>query len=115
MDAIEYLKAKARMCVSVKGCRNCPLDKINKTYDINCFDRGFEEEAAAIVEKWAELHPVKTRQSEFLKLYPNVAIKDGAIKLCPFNLNVHFNCRANSEQISCNTCRKEYWLKEVEE
>ena len=115
MDAIEYLKAKERRCVSGQECRNCPLDKINKTYDINCFDRGFEEEAAAIVEKWAELHPAKTRQSVFLKLYPNAAINDGAIKLCPLDLNVNFNCRATSEQISCNTCRKEYWVKEVEE
>lgn len=115
MDAIEYLKAKARMCVSVKECRNCPLDKINKTYDINCFDRGFEEEATAIVEKWAELHSAKTRQSVFLKLYPNAKMQDGAIKLCPLDLNVNFNCKATGEQISCNTCRKKYWLKEVEE
>lgn len=48
------------------------LDKINNTDNINCFDRHYEEEAVAIVEKWSAEHPKKTRQSEFLKIFPTV-------------------------------------------
>ena len=120
MTAVEFLKAKNRICRFYDECeRDCFMCPIGNE-DGGCqagseYNRKVaEEELVAIVQKWAELHPVNTRQSEFLKLYPNVAINDGAIKLCPLDLNVNFNCRANSERISCNTCRKEYWLQEVE-
>lgn len=39
MDAVEYLKVKARMCDSLKKCGDCPLNKINNTDNVNCFDR----------------------------------------------------------------------------
>jgi hypothetical protein len=117
MTAVEYFRTKKRMS---DGCANscivCPLGSENNGFAISCdaMEMIYPKEAAFIVQKWAELHPVNTRQSEFLKIYPNAAINDGAIKLCPLDLNVNFNCRANSERISCNTCRKDYWLQEVE-
>ena len=113
MTAVEYLKAKKRMCVSMKGCDYCQLRINDVSNSVDCFERGFEEEAVSIVQKWAEEHPINTRQSEFLKIYPNAKMQDGAIRMCPLDLDVNFNCRATSERISCNTCRKEYWLKEV--
>lgn len=114
MDAVEYLKVKTRMCDSLKECGDCPLDKINNTDNINCFDRHYEEEAVAIVEKWAAEHPIKTRQSEFLKMFPD-AQQDGcgviAINPCKLNICYKPNCTNNDD---CGECRKEYWLAEVE-
>ena len=122
MTAVEYLKTKAKMTKATPnnacriGCNQCRLYQGNRSHkELTCdsFEVLYPEEAVAIVQKWADEHPIKTRQSEFLKLYPNAAMNDGAIKICPLDLNVNFNCRATSERISCNTCRKDYWLKEV--
>lgn len=117
MTAVEYFRTKNRMTngCGVGECKICPLCCKSEELHIGCDELEFifPEKAVDIVQKWAEQHPAKTRQSEFLKIYPNAAMNDGAIKICPLDLNVNFNCRATSERISCNTCRKDYWLKEV--
>lgn len=60
--------------------------------------------------------PKKTRQDEFLEHYPNAKKCYGAIDICPKDLDMHFNCRAQ-ESLSggCTTCCQDYWLQEVEE
>lgn len=114
MDAVEYLKVKARMCDSLKECGDCPLNKINNTDNINCFDRHYEEEAVAIVEKWSAEHPIKTRQSEFLKMFPNAAMDNGILFINPCSIDQKKldNCNKYKE---CTDCRKEYWNQEVED
>ena len=115
MDAVEYLKAKARMCDSMKECGDCPLDKINNTDNINCFDKHYEEEAVAIVEKWSAEHPKKTRQSEFLKMFPNASLDDnGIIEINPCYINVGFKPEKGCVT-PCFECCREYWLEEVDE
>ena len=71
--------------------------------------------AVGAVEKWAKEHPKKTRQSEFLKLFPDVRRKDGVVDLHPCMIDTKNYpkddyCATNS----CNDCRKDYWLQEVE-
>lgn len=110
MDAVEYLKVKARMCDSLKECGDCPLDKINNTDNINCFDRHYEEEAVAIVEKWAAEHPKKTRQSEFLKMFPNAT----PFHIDPCNVDADMAIDSKCRRKSCIECREEYWSEEVE-
>ena len=65
--------------------------------------------------KWKR-KPKKTRQDEFLEHYPNVRRCYGAIDICPKDLDMHFNCRAQ-ESLSggCTTCCQDYWFQEVEE
>ena len=60
--------------------------------------------------------PKKTRQDEFLEHYPNAKKCYGVIDICPKDLDMHFNCRAQ-ESLSggCTTCCQDYWLQEVEE
>ena len=95
MDVVEYLKVKTRMCDSLKECGDCPLDKINNTDNINCFDRHYEEEAVAIVEKWSAEHPKKTRQSEFLKMFPRVRTSDdGVIYMDPCDVDTSYENEA---------------------
>ena len=115
MTAVEFLKERKRMCVYYESCGECPMQKIKGDRTLACsyFCFDYPEEAVAVVQKWAEQRPANTRQSKFLKIYPNAAMNDGAIKLCPQDLNTKINCRATSERISCNTCRKDYWLQEV--
>lgn len=71
------------------------------------------DKANKIILKWCKEHPVKTRQSEFLKMFPNAGIdENGVVTICPICVDTNFNCVSS---ISCPKCREEYWLAEVEE
>ena len=109
MDAVEFLKQFNRMCKSYEedGCKNCPV------YEYNCCENfnGQENDVVQIVEKWAKEHPVKTRQSEFLKMWPDAEIgDDGLPSIAPCQLNVKL-CK-NRE--ACDKCKRDFWLKEIE-
>jgi hypothetical protein len=58
--------------------------------------------------------PVKTRQSEFLKAFPNAPIDKGNGVLFVDPCTVDSTQKGNKYcSISCTTCRKNYWLAEV--
>lgn len=107
MDAVEFLDK---------------VDRLSK--------RGFTEEkmryndyrtagdnvgAVKFVERWTAAHPGKTRQSEFLKMFPGAAIDkmDGCLTLNP--CNVYEKMRKECAGKLCSECRREFWLTEVED
>ena len=51
----------------------------------------------------------KTRQSEFLKIFPKVGLKEGVIDICPLFLDKTANCI----KVNCRVCQKDFWLDEV--
>ena len=60
---------------------------------------------------------LKTRQDELLKLFPRAG-KDlcGVMKFCPREMDSSFMCPLVLRNgISCEHCREEYWLEELEE
>lgn len=80
MDAVKFLAERERMCKTYDICEGCPLRKMHTGL---CYKLCFKhpEEAVAAVEKWAQEHPRKTRQSEFLKLFPDAPLNiDGAVR-----------------------------------
>ena len=113
MDAVEFFKTVNRLCK--KGCKKCPIYK-----ERMCMS-GFDDdsvknivEKVLIVEKWAKDHPVKTRQSEMLKIFPDTRIYSGVIYLCPQYFLPEEARKAYCEKRNtCQECRKEYWLTEV--
>ena len=111
MDAVEYLKEVKRMCSKQRSCVGCLLENYSCNY------RNIEnpEKSVDIVEKWSEKHPVKTRQSEFLRMFPNADIdKDGVLIAIPCHIDKNMKkvyCQALN---GCVECRKDYWLAEVE-
>lgn len=114
MDALEFFKTRKRMCEATK-CADCKLYHVQggcciapEKEKINAF-----EEAIAIVEQWAAEHPVKTRQSEFLKHYPNAKIILGCLDACP--MDVFGDTEANCNRQPCYECKKAFWLAEVED
>ena len=114
MDAVKYIKEKGRMCGSFTFCQGCEVDYMLKTMPGSCIDffRENPEKAVSIVEKWSAEHPVKTRQSEFLKMFPNAKIDNGCICICPKDADATLH-----EKLCvpfCKTCLREYWLAEVE-
>lgn len=117
MDAVEFLKEKERMCNKCSACSGCPVDKKNNGFYMDCEDLAIEnpEEFVAIVEKWSAEHPVKTRQSEFLKMFPNAdLIRDGVVNICPRSTDVNYKTSYECFHTDCDDCYKEYWLAEVD-
>lgn len=113
MDAVEFLKEKERMCSKCSACSRCPVCKENNGVYMDCEDLQIEnpEEFVAIIEKWSVEHPVKTRQSEFLKMFPNAKMTElGSLKICPADVDRNIECSGES----CTNCRGKYWLTEVE-
>lgn len=122
MDAVEFLKTKNRMCETYlrtkpSKCDGCPFDE---EAGAMCSSWCFEHmaEAVAIVERWAEQHPVETRQSVFLKQYPEAEIDDyGVLRICPCLISIsHRNARGGCAHTDsdCIDCRREFWMQEVE-
>ena len=105
MDAVEFLKVLGRLCNNYLCGDNCPL--IDSCDDES--DDGYVRKVQ-IVEKWAKEHPVKTRQSEFLKQWPDAEIGgDGLLSIAPCQLNFEF-CEGRGV---CDKCRRDFWLKEI--
>lgn len=117
MDAVEYLKEKARMTQLCKiGCSNCELSSLKHSGYNDClvFELANPEEAVAIIEKWSAEHPVKTRQSEFLKRFPNAKVNNRILQVCPRKIDT---CSLSEEECrhrKCSDCYETYWLAEVE-
>ena len=115
MTAIEYLKAHSRMTKNCGiDCDKCPFSRYNNGEDYNCaeLERNRPEKAIEIVEKWAKEQPIKTRQSEFLKIFPDSETdSNGIINFCPLRVNRRYYCGIYDD---CEKCRKKFWSEEIE-
>lgn len=99
MDAVEFLKQYSRMVTFGVQPFKVPS---NLPY----------EEIVSRVEQWTKEHPVKTRQSEFLKMWPNAEIGyDGLPNIAPCQLNAML-CE---DRGGCDKCRRDFWLAEIKD
>lgn len=122
MDAVEIMKEYGRMCDAEGeyGCSNCKMsNEFNGTGEqCDVFIKKYPQKAVEIVEKWAVEHPVKTRQSKFLKMFPNAMYSDSStlmIKPCELDqTELQNGRRCDDYSGKCQSCRKEYWNEEVE-
>lgn len=114
MDAVEYLKIRKRMCENASDCDACLLGTYNNgRYRCDKFEEAHPGRAVAIVEKWAAKHPIKTRQSELMKLFPNLERgPSGPCSICPQCFDTRIIC---PKDVGCVECCREYWLEEIEE
>lgn len=114
MDAVEFFKTVNRLCKNQKHCTECPICKNGVSCMVKADDDSIKsiEETVSKVEQWAKDHPVKTRQSEFLKLFPDAIIDedDGILRIIPCFVDESIAC---TNEKSCDECRREYWLAEV--
>ena len=113
MDAVEYVKQRARMCDYYVNCDDCPAGNHGRCASLNEIPK-----MVPIVEKWAKEHPVKTRQSEFLKQWPDAEIGyDGLLTIAPCQLNIELlQCDSQEDCENrgvCNKCCRDFWLKEI--
>lgn len=112
MDAVEFCKTVNRMCEN-QVCKECPVYE-----DERCMvwfgDNSIRsiEETVSKVEQWAKDHPVKTRQSEFLKMFPNADID--CILPCDLDKNLRRG-HCHDDDVGCFYCKQDYWNEEVDD
>ena len=123
MEAIKFFEELKRMCQAHTLCKTCPLKL--KFYDCP-YNKNFEDVTSAsekeelikiieIVDKWSKENPRKTRQSEFLKMFPEASLRDGkVVDICPLSLDRKYKTGDECSISSCLECMKDFWLKEIE-
>ena len=118
MDANKFLNEYDRMCKSYDDCPECPLCSVNGgcSFWPSIYNEEIYPEIIKAVEEWSAAHPRKTRQSVFLKQYPNAVLdKDGVLRICPSFVGgdtpEKYKCICLAD---CSDCRREFWMQEVE-
>lgn len=113
MDAIEFCKTVNRLCRN-QDCNVCPVKGKGRCM-VGFDDTSIRniEETISKVEQWAKEHPIKTRQSEFLKMFPNAMINESDGVLCITPCKIEGKSIGCQNGKSCGECRREYWLTEV--
>lgn len=91
--------------------------EISRGLDLRCHcDWKRERWAKRILEARGETpgEKKKTRQSEFLKMFPNAVKIDGIPDFCPRVMDLKYMPSGGCENIACGVCKKCYWEAEVE-
>ena len=112
MDAVEYVKQRERMCGYYGNCDKCLANKV-----IGCATIAKISQMVSIVEQWAKEHPVKTRQSEFLKQWPDARLYEGVLGICPNMLMYRDETtgQCTKNVMFCPDCRRDFWLAEIKD
>ena len=102
------------MCDYYVSCSECPVGQ----YKVCASIVGIPK-LIPIVEQWAKEHPVKTRQSEFLKMFPEASmLNDEYLNICPAQISSECRDRETGgcydPGMDCGKCKHDFWLKEIE-
>ena len=116
MDAVEFFKTVNRLCE--KGCAKCPIREkdicmVRRMARLGDTSVESIEEMVSKVEQWAKDNPIKTRQSEFLKIFPNADLCRDVINILPCSVEKGMSKCCSDKR--CEECRKDYWLTEVDD
>lgn len=107
MDAVKFIKERDRMFEVAKQAPSL------------CYrHEKSAEEIVREVEVWSAAHPCETRQSVFLKQYPEAAIGVyGVLQICPMAISDAYR-DSNGECVNptkrCSDCQREFWMQEAE-
>lgn len=122
MDALIFIEERQRMCKSYYDAEKGHCSDECPAHDVQCIDLDDlstdAEELVTRVEAWSSAHPRKTRQSVFLKQYPEAKLDGGdCLELCPCAISASHRDeygRCAVVDTKCFVCRREFWGKEVE-
>ena len=107
MDVVEFFSEFRRMCKSASDCTKCEYhgDKCDNAIELF-------EKTVAVVEKWSQEHPRKTRQDVFMAHYPDAALDNGVLRVCP--RKIYKSAGINCNNTACSLCKRAFWLQEAE-
>lgn len=115
MDAVKFIEERNRMCNSFGDrCTGCPASNACGCCAVDQASTLDATDQVAIVEDWSKEHQIKTRNSEFLKNYPNAINCEGVICICPKLVDESYNPCNGCSKTPCDECKEEYWTQEVE-
>ena len=119
MDALKFLQERQRLCKAYYDAENgvcgggCPLYTVQCMWLDNLGDES--EELVDRVEAWSAAHPCKTRQSVFLKQWPNAMLdSQGVVNIQPCVLDKSLTDTLNCRGRNCTKCYREFWMQEQE-
>lgn len=107
MDAVKFVEERRRMFAVTGENPKYSLFNMN-----TC-----AEDVVKEVEAWSAAHPRKTRQSVFLKMFPNVILNDkGQPGFCPKTLDTAYHPGGDCvlDVDICQRCKDKFWMQEVE-
>lgn len=126
MDAVEYEKSRHRMCrtniLKKGGCEGCKAYSILRrrcgfAVDVvksEAEDADVIQKNIAIIEQWVKDNPVKTRKSEFKKMFPNANMYSITNTFCTAHFDKKKACEVSvASEKMCKKCRYKYWNEEV--
>ena len=102
MDAVKFIyEARRRYRVAGQVC--------------SVLSSGVEPESIVKeLEEWCKEHPAKTKQTEFLKEWPDTALDgNGVITIGSCELSKEYRDMCCDYRY-CDECRKAFWSQEVE-
>lgn len=123
MDAVEFFKTANRLCKN-RSCRECPVCKDGVCMVMHTLRRGDNlvksiEETISKVEQWEKGNPIKTRntrQSEFLKMFPNAPMSyiiDHQEEKKGLYLSLE-NCEGGAVVVACNNSTGFAYIEEFD-
>lgn len=112
MDAVEFLRAKDRICGDSK-CETCMLKA--ECFDYYYLSTHYWDEMVATVEHWVRDNPERTRQTELLKMFPDCKMDSGVPVICPKSVDKNYkgDCNICEGSFCCADCRDAYWSMRV--
>ena len=114
MEAIKFMKELKRYCDNT-SCKNCEAMFIGCN---TCLEDVDIVEGIEFIEKWSIDNPAKTRQSEFLKLYPDATLDSNCnliITPCSINKELYNKSCEKCKYMGYSSCNKaKYWNEEIE-
>ena len=91
MDAMKFLSEAKRMCNNAGPCETCDANEVcgfTPEFPSDYGEVDQMQKMVKLVEKWAEEHPRKTRQSEFLARWPAARLDErGVLSILPCLMN----------------------------
>lgn len=108
MDAVKFVEERRRMFTVTGASPKYSLFNLSTR----------AEDVVKEVEAWSAAHPRKTRQSVFLEQWPESLVDErGTLGACPMLFSSeHRDASGGCAKLngSCDDCRKEFWMQEVE-
>ncbi len=112
MNAKQFLINLRQMCDTFGTCANCPLYKAKaepKVVMCLSFLKEYPKESVKIVSDFVNNR--RTRQQEYLKLFPEAPLVKGVVNICPQCLKGKWVC--SDVSVSCDDCKRKFWREEI--